>query len=51
MNSGRIDPVLYRVFPFKSLPEALDAIESRKSFGKVVLSIDDASVSNMGGGL
>ncbi len=47
VNDEKISPVIYKTFPFKSLPEALNAIESRASYGKVVLAIGDASVSNI----
>jgi len=36
-NQGAIKPVIYKQYPMAGLPEALEAIESRKSFGKVIL--------------
>jgi len=42
----KIDPVLYRTFDLADLPDALEAIENRESYGKVVVSIHDASVSD-----
>lgn len=44
-RGGAIDPVLYRTYAFADLLDALEAIENRESYGKVVLSIHDASVN------
>jgi len=34
---GKIKPVIYKEYPLSELPDALEAIETRASFGKVVL--------------
>lgn len=44
-NRREIRPVIYREFDFEALPEALEAIEHRRSYGKVVLKLNDAGVS------
>ena len=34
---GKISPIIYREFDFRQLPEALEALSNRESFGKIVL--------------
>ena len=34
---GKIRPVIYKEYPLKELPAALDAIESRTSYGKIII--------------
>ena len=34
---GKIKPVIYKEYPLSELPDALEAIETRASYGKVVL--------------
>jgi len=36
-TSGKIKPVIYRVYPFTELKKALSALSGRKSFGKVII--------------
>ncbi len=36
-STGKIKPVIYREYPLSELPDALAAIESRASYGKIVL--------------
>jgi NADPH:quinone reductase-like Zn-dependent oxidoreductase len=36
---GRIEPVIDSVFPFGELPSALERLQSRDSFGKVVVEV------------
>jgi NADPH:quinone reductase len=43
-EDGRIDPVLSKVAAFRVLPEALESLEDRSSYGKVVLSLGEAAV-------
>ena len=40
VQKHRIKPIVSKVFPFEELPQAHEYIESRQSYGKVVLSID-----------
>jgi NADPH:quinone reductase-like Zn-dependent oxidoreductase len=35
----RLQPVIDRVFPFESTPEALRHLESARHFGKIVITI------------
>src|SRR5215471_5542937 len=35
---GKVEPVIYRAFPLAELPAALEAIGSRQSYGKVVVT-------------
>jgi NADPH:quinone reductase-like Zn-dependent oxidoreductase len=37
--AGRIAPVIDSVFPFEELPRALERLQSRKTFGKVVVEV------------
>lgn len=39
-DAGAIKPVIHSSIEFKDLPQALDLIESRKSYGKVVLKLE-----------
>ena len=34
----KIDPVIYRAYPLAELPAALEALGSRQSYGKVVVT-------------
>jgi NADPH:quinone reductase len=36
-EQGRIRPVIYREYPLEKLPDALDALAGRDSYGKIVL--------------
>ena len=36
-EEGEIDPLIYRVFPFEEVPEALDMLGSRKTWGKLIV--------------
>lgn len=36
-RKGEIKPAIYREMPLAELPEALDALQSRKSYGKIIL--------------
>lgn len=41
LSRGTVKPVLYdRLFPLERLPDALQAIKERPSFGKVVIDVD-----------
>ncbi len=35
-EEGRIDPLIYKTVPFEELPEALELLGSRKTYGKLV---------------
>lgn len=37
--AGKIKPIVYREYGMEQLPDALDAIESRRAYGKVVLTV------------
>jgi NADPH2:quinone reductase len=37
---GLIDPVIFATYPFADLPRALEDLESRRSFGKLVIETD-----------
>jgi NADPH:quinone reductase len=37
---GGLDPVLFGTYPFTDLPRALEDLESRRSFGKLVITTD-----------
>jgi len=39
-NEGAIKPVIHSSVEFKDLPQALELIESRKSYGKVVIKVE-----------
>jgi NADPH:quinone reductase-like Zn-dependent oxidoreductase len=39
-DTGRLRPVIDRVFPFDQAPEAQQRLEGREQFGKIVLSMD-----------
>ncbi len=41
VSRGLAKPVVDRIFPFEELPQAHERLESRKSFGKVLLKIGD----------
>ncbi|NOZ04428.1 MAG: zinc-binding dehydrogenase [FCB group bacterium] len=41
LRTGRIDPVVDRVFPFSQVQAAHEYIAARKNFGKVLLAPDD----------
>lgn len=36
-TSGKIKPVIYRIYPFAELQKALSALSGRKSYGKVII--------------
>ena len=36
---GRLRPVIWKQFPLEQAAEALDALASRKTFGKIVLTV------------
>ena len=36
--SGKIDPLIYRTVPFEDIPQALDLLGGRKTYGKLVAS-------------
>ena len=38
-DEGQIKPVIHSLIEFKNLPRALELIESRKSYGKVVINV------------
>ena len=38
-NEGAIKPVIHSSVEFKNLPQALELIENRKSYGKVIITI------------
>ena len=40
VKEHKIKPVVSQVFPFEEMPQAHEYIESRKSYGKVVISLD-----------
>jgi NADPH2:quinone reductase len=35
-KDGKIEPLIFKTFPFEELPEALELLESRKTYGKLV---------------
>ena len=37
-RQGKVDPVIYRAYPLAELPAALEALGSRQSYGKVVVT-------------
>lgn len=37
-EDGKIDPVIYRTYPLDDLPAALEALGSRQSYGKVIVT-------------
>ena len=37
VTAGKLRPVVYREYPLSELPAALEAIETRSSYGKIVL--------------
>jgi len=39
-EEGQIKPVIHSAIEFKNLPQALELIESRKSYGKVVIKVE-----------
>ena len=39
-NEGAVKPVIHSAVEFKDLPQALELIENRKSYGKVVLKVE-----------
>jgi len=39
MAAGKIDPPIFGVYPLEDLPEALDALQSRKTWGKLVIEL------------
>jgi NADPH2:quinone reductase len=41
-EAGNIKPVIFNVFPFAELPEALECLESQQSYGKIVVRVDGA---------
>jgi Zn-dependent alcohol dehydrogenase len=43
LEQSRIKPVIDRVFPFESVPEAYKYLESGSHFGKIVIRIGDQS--------
>ena len=38
-DNNDIAPIIYKEYPLADLPRALDAIESRKSYGKLVITV------------
>lgn len=38
-QEGKLDPLIYKEFPFEELPEACAALSERKSHGKVILRV------------
>jgi NADPH2:quinone reductase len=41
--AGRIAPVIFGTYPFADLPRALEDLESRRSFGKLVIETGEAA--------
>lgn len=39
-RQGSISPVIFATYPFAQLPKALDDLQSRRSYGKLVLELD-----------
>ena len=37
-EAGKIAPVVYRTYPLEALPEALEALGSRRTYGKVIIT-------------
>ncbi len=35
-NDGKIDPLIFKTFPFDEVPNALELLESRKTYGKLL---------------
>lgn len=38
-DRGLIKPVIFREYPFEALPDALETIENRQSYGRIVLAV------------
>jgi NADPH2:quinone reductase len=36
-EEGKIDPLIFKTVPFEELPEALELLQSRKTYGKLVM--------------
>jgi NADPH2:quinone reductase len=39
-EEGQIKPVIHSLVAFNDLPSALELVESRKSYGKIVIKVD-----------
>jgi NADPH:quinone reductase-like Zn-dependent oxidoreductase len=37
-EEGKIEPVIYRTYQLDALPKALEALGSRQSYGKVIVT-------------
>jgi len=42
-EAGRLHPVIWKQYPLEALPDALDALEDRRSWGKIVISLQAGS--------
>ena len=44
-ETGQLRPVLDRILPLEEAPAAQEALESRETFGKIVLTVGDPEVA------